>query len=227
MGWTSIALRAVGVVAITVFVEVRPLGSINWEDIDYVAVAVIITVGATEHLAQRTGAGHQRTGVLAVNEPVVVVVEVLAVVFTTVSVSVIAERGREAGRTGRAEVFLNRGYNAKSDVIGQGSIANAVVVVVNVLTGVLASITVVIRGAGRGPTELPCSAGVGKVVDAVVVVVSVFNAVAAAVAVVVALRIGRPHQRALLARVVEVGHTVAVVVLVAGIAKPVRVEIKL
>ena len=74
---------------------------------------------------------------------------------------------------------------------------------------------------------MTCGAGVGKVVDAVVVVVSVLNAVATTVAVVVALSVGRPHQRALLARVVEVEHPVAVVVLVAGIAEPVGVEVKL
>ena len=151
MTGARIALRALRVVPVAVLVKVRPLGSVNGEGIDDVSVAVRITVGAPQHATEGAGSRVHGTGVLSIRRTVVVVVEVLTVVLAAVSVRIVAQRGGEIKRTGGAKIDLNRRDGASPSCVGEGSVANAIVVVVNVLTRVLATILVVVRGFRRRP----------------------------------------------------------------------------
>ena len=87
---TYIALEAIGVVAIAVFVDIGPLSSVQRERVHGIAVTVIVAVGAAEYAPEGTGSGDLRAIVLVVIEPVVIVVHVLARILASVSVRIVA-----------------------------------------------------------------------------------------------------------------------------------------
>ena len=224
---TRIALEAVGVVAVAVFVDIGPLGAVNGECVRCVAVAVLVAVCTAEHAPKGTGSGDLRAVVLAVIESVVIVVRVLARILASVPVGIVTARRGESERARGAEVFLCRRNGARPEHIGGGAVADAVVVVVDVLVCILTTVAVVIAQGIGSPGHGTRWARIGKVEHPVVIVVAVFDGISATVAVVVRLKRGCPSKIASYAGVIGVKHAVVIVVSVAGIAEPVRIEVKL
>ena len=87
----------------------------------------------------------ERASVDVVSETIVIIVIVFISVLATVSVGIVAQRRDKVGRACWTEVDVHRRNDASPSLVDAFGIANAVVVVVNILVSVPAPITVVIR----------------------------------------------------------------------------------
>ena len=96
----GIALESIRVVAVAILIKVSPLCSIDGESIGGIAVAITVSIGASQDISLGACASQHWAGVFVIEETIVVIIGVFVAVLAAISVSIVAVGGGEGQRAG-------------------------------------------------------------------------------------------------------------------------------